>query len=167
MYVARLYSVIDPLFLFLATCFASDKLKPLLSPLLHLLHKNLASIFFVVQLQATFAQKQNTWHHSFLFSCLYFLFLFCWKFCDVAKVVIIPRKRVKFCYIPDMKVKLHINCSILLAIYWNLLWKSGKFGPLLPWNIIGVWFKIIFFRLKIGKTLSVKRSLQVHIAFDL
>jgi hypothetical protein len=100
----------------------------------------------------------------FLFFLSFFSF---WKFCDVAKVVIIPRKRVKFCYIPDMKVKQHINCSILFAIYWNLPWKSDKFGPFHPWKILGVCFKIIFFRLKIGKTLSVKRSLQVHMAFDL
>jgi hypothetical protein len=63
-----------------------------------------------------------------------------------------------------MKVKEHINCSILLAIYRNLLWKSGKFGPFLPWKTLCAWFKTIFFRSKIGKSLPIKWSLQVHIA---
>jgi len=104
-------------------------------------------------------QLQATLHKSRILDITLFFFLsffFWWKFCDVAKVVIIPRKRVKFCYIPDMKVKEHINCSILLAIYRNLLWKSGKFGPFLPWKTLCAWFKTIFFRSKIGKTLPIK-----------
>ncbi len=81
MYMARLYSVIDPLFLFLATCFASDKLKPLLSPLLHLLHKNLASFFFCSAVAGHLCTKAE-----YLIS-LFFIFLSLFSFFFLLKIL--------------------------------------------------------------------------------